>query len=82
VIEKESRALQKQFGTPRRTQLEKEKDGEVSDEDVIANQECILVSIRAGVLLLSEQVLTQKGWNLLNIVGSSIAAALTSRTGV
>lgn len=45
VIEKESRALQKQFGTPRRTQLEKEKDGEVSDEDVIANQECILVRI-------------------------------------
>ncbi len=44
VVEKEALALKKEFGTPRRTLVEQDRDGEINDIDVIANDETIVVS--------------------------------------
>lgn len=43
-MEKEALALKKDFGTPRRTMVEQGRDGEISDIDMIANEETIVVS--------------------------------------
>jgi DNA gyrase subunit A len=44
VVEKEALALKKEFGTPRCTLVEQDRDGEINDIDVIANDETIVVS--------------------------------------
>ncbi len=36
--------MKKEFGTPRRTLVEQDRDGEINDIDVIANDETIVVS--------------------------------------
>lgn len=43
MVEREALALKKEFGTPRRTLVEQGRDGTISDIDVIANEETIVV---------------------------------------
>lgn len=50
VVEKEALALKKEFGTPRRTLVEQDRDGEINDIDVIANDETIVTLSEKGYI--------------------------------
>ncbi|KAJ7531263.1 hypothetical protein O6H91_14G038200 [Diphasiastrum complanatum] len=50
VVEKEALAIKKEFSTPRRTLLEQDNDGQISDIDVIPNDETLVMLSAKGYI--------------------------------